>query len=84
MEKLSIEDMAVFCKRKGFVYPNSEIYGSFSGFWDFGHLGAELKNNIKRAIAEAGPSRFCLMISEDVPPDWQRKIPLVLNALEGL
>jgi len=47
MDKLSIEDMAVFCKRKGFVYPNSEIYGGFSGFWDFGHLGVELKNNIK-------------------------------------
>ena len=47
MEKLTIEDMAVFCKRKGFVYPNSEIYGGFSGFWDFGHLGVELKNNIK-------------------------------------
>jgi len=47
MEKLSIEDIATFCKRKGFVYPNSEIYGSSSGFWDFGHLGVELKNNIK-------------------------------------
>jgi len=47
MEKLSIEDMAVFCKRKGFVYPSSEIYGGLSGFWDFGHLGVELKNNIK-------------------------------------
>jgi len=47
MAKLTIEDMAVFCKRKGFVYPNSEIYGGFSGFWDFGHLGVELKNNIK-------------------------------------
>ena len=48
MEKISIEDMAVFCKRKGFAYPNSEIYGGISGFWDFGHLGVELKNNIKR------------------------------------
>ena len=47
MEKLTIGDMAVFCKRKGFVYPNSEIYGGISGFWDFGHLGVELKNNIK-------------------------------------
>ena len=47
MGKLSIEDMAVFCKKKGFVYPNSEIYGGFSGFWDYGHLGVELKNNIK-------------------------------------
>src|SRR3989338_3596104 len=46
--KLTIDDMAVFCKRKGFVYPNSEIYGGISGFYDFGHLGVELKNNIKQ------------------------------------
>ncbi|MBI1936204.1 glycine--tRNA ligase [Candidatus Woesearchaeota archaeon] len=50
MEKsnLTIEEMAAFCKRKGFVYPNSEIYGGISGFYDFGHLGVELKNNIKK------------------------------------
>ncbi|MFW6233724.1 MAG: glycine--tRNA ligase [Nanoarchaeota archaeon] len=47
-EKISIEDIASFCKRKGFVYPSAEIYGGFSGFWDYGHLGVELKNNIKQ------------------------------------
>ena len=47
-KKISIEEMAVFCKRKGFVYPSAEIYGGFAGFWDFGHLGAELSNNIKK------------------------------------
>ncbi len=46
--QLSIEEMATFCKRKGFVYQNSEIYGGLSGFFDFGHLGVELKNNIKQ------------------------------------
>ena len=46
--KLTIEEMAIFCKRKGFVYPTSEIYGGISGFYDFGHLGVELKNNIKK------------------------------------
>ena len=46
--KLTIDEMATFCKRKGFVYPNSEIYGGVSGFYDFGHLGVELKNNIKK------------------------------------
>jgi glycyl-tRNA synthetase len=40
--------MATFCRRKGFVFPNSEIYGGMTGFYDFGPLGAELKNNIKR------------------------------------
>ncbi|MBI2581230.1 glycine--tRNA ligase [Candidatus Woesearchaeota archaeon] len=39
--------MATFCKRKGFVYQNSEIYGGMSGFFDYGPLGVELKNNIK-------------------------------------
>ena len=46
--KLSIDEMASFCKRKGFVYPDSEIYGGIAGFYDFGHLGVELKNNIKK------------------------------------
>src|SRR3989338_5362801 len=46
--KLTIDEMATFCKRKGFVYLNSEIYGGIAGFFDFGHLGSELKNNIKK------------------------------------
>ena len=40
--------MASFCKKKGFVYPSAELYGGISGFWDFGPLGVELKNNIKK------------------------------------
>jgi len=46
----TIEDMATFCKAKSFVYPNSEIYGGFSGFFDLGALGSELNNNIKQAF----------------------------------
>ncbi|MBI4738448.1 glycine--tRNA ligase [Candidatus Woesearchaeota archaeon] len=45
--QISIEEMAVFCKKKGFVYPSSEIYGGMAGFFDFGPLGVELFNNIK-------------------------------------
>ncbi|MBI4439266.1 glycine--tRNA ligase [Candidatus Woesearchaeota archaeon] len=44
---MNTEEMAAFCKKKGFVYPNSEIYGGMAGFFDYGPLGAELKNNIK-------------------------------------
>ncbi len=44
---LTIEEMANFCKRKGFVYPSGDIYGSVAGFWDFGPIGAELKKNLK-------------------------------------
>jgi glycyl-tRNA synthetase len=45
--KLNVEEMAAFCKRKGFVFQAAEIYGSLAGFFDFGPLGVELKNNIK-------------------------------------
>jgi len=48
VKQITIDDMAAFCKRKGFVYPSSEIYGGLSGFWDFGPLGVELFNNIKK------------------------------------
>ncbi|MBO5780886.1 MAG: glycine--tRNA ligase [Opitutales bacterium] len=37
------------CKRRGFIFRSSEIYGGFNGFFDYGPLGAELKNNIKQA-----------------------------------
>ncbi|MBU4284503.1 MAG: glycine--tRNA ligase [Nanoarchaeota archaeon] len=46
--KLSIEDMAVFCKKKGLVYPSGEIYGGLAGFFDFGPNCVEIRNNIKR------------------------------------
>jgi len=37
------------CKRRGFVFQSSEIYGGIGGFWDYGPLGVELKNNIKKS-----------------------------------
>jgi len=47
-KELTIDELTTFCKREGFVYPSGELYGGLAGFWDFGHLGVELKNNIKR------------------------------------
>ncbi|VVB82199.1 Proline--tRNA ligase [uncultured archaeon] len=46
--KISIDDLANFCKAKGFIFRSSDIYGGFAGFWDFGPLGIELLNNIKK------------------------------------
>lgn len=45
---MNIENIASFCKQKGFIFKSSEIYGGFAGFWDFGPLGVELFTNIKR------------------------------------
>jgi glycyl-tRNA synthetase len=48
VKKLTIDEIANFCKKKGFVFRSSDLYGGFSGFWDFGPLGVELFNNIKK------------------------------------
>lgn len=42
-----MEKIVSLCKRRGFVYPSSEIYGGFAGFWNYGHYGVILKDNIK-------------------------------------
>ncbi len=47
-DKLTIEEMATFCKAKGFVYPSGEIYGGLAGFFDFGPLGVEVISSIKQ------------------------------------
>ncbi len=44
-----MEKIVALCKRRGFIYPGSEIYGGLSNSWDYGPLGVELKNNIKQA-----------------------------------
>src|ERR1700733_4667569 len=41
-----MEKIVSLCKRRGFIYPGSEIYGGLSGTWDYGPLGVELKNNV--------------------------------------
>ncbi len=42
-----MEKIVSLCKRRGFIFPGSEIYGGLAGAWDYGHFGAELLNNIK-------------------------------------
>jgi len=44
-----LETIVSLAKRRGFVFPSSEIYGGFGGFWDYGPLGVELKRNIRDA-----------------------------------
>ncbi len=48
MEK-TMEKIVALAKARGFVYPGSEIYGGLANTWDYGNLGVELKNNVKRA-----------------------------------
>ncbi len=43
-----MEKIIALAKRRGFIYPSSEIYGGIAGFWDYGPLGVEFKNNLKK------------------------------------
>ena len=49
MEKIDMEKLVNYCKQYGFIFQGSEIYGGLSNTWDYGPLGVELKNNIRKA-----------------------------------
>ncbi len=42
-----MEDLVSLCARRGYIFPSSEVYGGINGFWDYGPLGVEFKNNLK-------------------------------------
>src|SRR5262249_54762033 len=46
---MDMDKLVALCRRKGFIFQSSEIYGGINGFWDYGPLGVELKKNIKDA-----------------------------------
>ncbi len=45
----ALETIVSLSKRRGFIFPSSEIYGGINAVWDYGPLGVELKNNVKKA-----------------------------------
>ena len=46
---VTMDKLVSLCKNRGFIFPGSEIYGGLANSWDYGPLGVELKNNVKRA-----------------------------------
>ena len=45
----TMDELVALCKRRGFIFQSGEIYGGLQGMYDYGPLGVELKNNLKRA-----------------------------------
>jgi glycyl-tRNA synthetase len=60
-ESSSLEVIASLCKRRGFIFHSSEVYGGINGFWDYGPMGCEMKRNIKEDWW-----RFTVRTREDV------------------
>src|SRR6185436_7837728 len=69
-----MERLVSLCKRRGFIFQCSEIYGGINGFWDYGPLGVELKNNLRDAwwdvmVRNPPPGPDCSIISH--PRVWE-------------
>ena len=47
--EVTMEKIVALAKNRGFVFPGSEIYGGLANTWDYGPLGVEFKNNVKKA-----------------------------------
>lgn len=47
--KFTMDKVVALCKNRGFIFPGSQIYGGLANTWDYGQLGVELKNNVKKA-----------------------------------
>ena len=60
MEK-TMEKIVALAKARGFVYPGSEIYGGLANTWDYGNLGVELKNNVKRHGGRSSSRKIPIM-----------------------
>ena len=63
----TMDKVVALCKGRGFVYPGSEIYGGLANSWDYGPLGVELKNNVKRAWWKKFVQRNLLVFRPYVP-----------------
>jgi len=68
----TMEKLVSLCRRRGFLFQSSEIYGGLNGFWDYGPLGVELKRNIKQAWWRDMVSRHDdLAVPEGAPASFQ-------------
>ena len=47
--EITMDKITALAKNRGFIFPGSEIYGGLANTWDYGNLGVELKNNVKKA-----------------------------------
>ncbi len=52
-----MDKIVALCKNRGFIFPGSEIYGGLANSWDYGPLGVEFKNNVKKSLVEKVCSR---------------------------
>jgi glycyl-tRNA synthetase len=80
---VDMEKLVSLCRRRGFIFPSSEIYGGLSSCWDYGPLGVELKNNIKDAWWRATVQQRDDMVGLDASILMHPKVWEASGHLEG-
>ena len=70
-----MEKIVSLCKRRGFIFQSSEIYGGLNSCWDYGPLGVELKRNVKEAWWRSVTSSICKDSERCGPPPSTRTEP---------
>ena len=81
--KVSMEKIVSLCRRRGYIFPSSEIYGGLSSTWDYGPLGVELKGNVKKAWWQAVVQRRDDMVGLDTSILMHPKVWEASGHLEG-
>lgn len=64
MAELTMDKLVALCKNRGFIFAGSEIYGGLANTWDYGPLGVEFKNNVKK------PGGRNLCRRANITPAW--------------
>ena len=80
----SMEKIVALCKGRGFIFAGSEIYGGLANTWDYGPLGVELKNNVKKAwwkkFVQENPSLAVSYLCRTRMEPWRNSSLLMVNS----
>ena len=69
---MEMEQLVALCKRRGFLFQSSEIYGGLNGFWDYGPMGVELKRNVREAWwRDMVTSHNELLVADGAPSTYE-------------
>ena len=78
MAEFSMDKIVALCNNRGFIFPGSDIYGGLANTWDYGPLGVEFKNNVKKAwwrkFVQESPYNVgmdcAILMNPEMPRQW--------------
>lgn len=85
-KKVTMDKLVALCNNRGFIFAGSEIYGGLANSWDYGPLGVELKNNVKKAwwrkFVQESPWNTLLFLYSNTLLSLVVTLPLIISPFE--